>query len=903
MAALTVFLAPDGPSDGVLDVLTDLSAAGLLDPFLWVRESQVESSADIRATAITSGRRKGVSLGDVILDEVLEHDRIRLCVVVPIACGGTVVPFPVEQRVAEMMAHSGSARVTRIRCVIARPGSAAPDTDVARLGWHNVMVAPEEAHGPGGQRRELGASTDPSEVGQHAAPVVAGVMALWSGQEGCPLDVPPQEGLRVVRAFYRRIDAGPVEQALRERVLSTGPELPTPRGWADPVVHLDDPTEACREMADRLWARHVGELVGRRESPRNADVVDLNGRTALLWLWRFVLAALRNWPADWLTGRRNERAVADARRLQRVVLGAGSAYAVVVRGMTEDNVPAGWRDVGVVAADIDERLVAEGLADYRPPAELAEMWVDYRNGAFSLVDGGDRQGMPPRQLNDGRRAILRFADDCVPTPERRFTGVPGQVAARVGTESVQAGDVLGALLLRDRLDHLAGAEPMQAQAAGAVIGDLTDWLRRHERSYSVQVGRRIAGALQRTVEEIKRYLVVLERATREDPAEPTWRESRALVLWIRVLAVLAVLGLVAGPVLGIAGVVNTRVAVTIAGAPVLLWVVVVIAAFVDQQRRIFQEINRRRSLMSEAEAARVNLRQAVSDVRRLQDAYEQYLVWSHIVGALLQRPYGPPVASRAGSPRIARGLPRTTRVAQAMTDDREVGFAADALRPDQFEISWFGNLWDSHVHDAVERLRLHQFADRPDDMTRLRGRRVADTPLQAWADLLEREGTSRTAGDRAWAERLRSLDGKHAGLAGRLLSSVRVTEGGDRRTVALEEFLAAVNQPDEAVRGQEFAPAHFREEARAQQWTAVEFQHAQRSPIGLSRVSTLVQFGLVLPQGHYVVTATGPRPVPEVPAPPTYPGDPPPATPPVDPAATLRPVAGGLVPPAPDGFA
>lgn len=901
MPALTVFLAPDGPADGVLDVLVDLSAAGLVDPFLWVRESQVASAAAIDATAVGGGLRRPVTLADTLLDQ--PHDRVRLCVVVPMAGGAAAVPYPVEQRMVQTLTHNGTAPVTRIRCLIARPGSTAPDTDVTRLGWHNVLIAFEEAYGPTGRLRELSPATDPVDVGRHAAPTVAGVLGLWSGVEGCPLDVPTHEGLRAVRAFYRRIDAGAVEHELRERVLATGPELPLPRGWGDPVIYLDNPAEACRDMAERLWTRHRDKLVGPREEPRYENQVALNWRTALGWLLRFIGAALRNWPADWLRGERNRAAVKNAQRVQRAVLGGGdSAYAVVVRGMTPENVPAGWQEFGAASASIDERLLAEGLSSYQPPAELTEMWADYRSGAFSLVDAGDRQGMPPRQLSDGRRAILRFADDCVPAPDRRFTAVPGQVAARVGLGSVAVGDVLGARLLRDRLEHLGRVEPMQAMAAGGAVGELTDWVNTHDRSYSAQVGGRIAQSLVHTVAQLGDYLRVLDRAPDADTGDTGG--SRAVTLWLRVLAGLAGLGIIAGPALRLMGVVNTRLAVIIAVAPVLLWLGVVVGVFANQQRHLFQELNRRARALSEIEAAQVNLRQAVIDVRRLQDAYEQYLIWSAIVGALLARPYGPPAPAQAGLPRIARGLPRTTRVAQALTDVREISAVAEILRTDQYDVGWFGNLWDLHQRDAVGRLGLHQLVDRPGDIIQMQGRKVQDTPLAAWAALLEREGNTRRVGDAAWSARLSSLDGPRRDLARRLLSSVRVVQDGDEGPLSLEEFLAALDRPDRVGRGLDFAAAHFTEQAQTEKWTGVAEPFPRQSRVGLSRVATLVQLGMVLAPWHFAVTATAPSEVPrEVPLPPTFPDEPALWGRAAGHSPAVPPRSGGSVPPAPDGFA
>jgi hypothetical protein len=910
MSALTVFLAPDGPSGGVLDVLVDLSAAGLVDPFLWVRSSQVESSSVVGATSVGGGVRKPVQISDIVLDQ--SHDRVRLCVIVPVVTDASAVPYEVEQRVAEMLEYSGSAPVTRVRCLITRPGSVAPDTDVARLGWHNVLIAPEEAHGPDGKRLALPPSTDPAEIGPKAAPVVAGLLGLWSGVEGCPLDGHMQPGLRAVRAFYRRIDADAVEQVLRERVLNAGPELPELRGWSDAVVRLDDPSEAAYAMAERLWHRHRAALIGPREQVRRADVAAMNWRTVLGWLLRFIVAAVRAWPRDWIRGRRNQGAVSSARQLQRAVLGSReSAYKIVVHGFTEDNVPAGWRDIGAASAAIDDRLVAEGISQYQPPAELTEMWRDYRQGAFSLVDAGDRQAMPPRRLSDNRRAVLRFVDDCVPAPVRRFTAIPGPIAARVGIEYVQPGDELGARLLQNRLDHLAATEPMQAMAAGGVSAELKQWWQAHNRSYSVQVGRRIAGALLSTAAEIRGHLDMLDRVATDDAEAPI--SSRTLTWLFRILMVLSVLGLVTGPTLGFLGVVKTGAAIAIAMVPVALLMIVTIGAFANEQRRIFQELNRRGELMSDAEAATVNLRQAVIDVRRLQDAYEQYLVWSRIVGSVLHRPYGQPVAAQPGLLRIARGLPRTTRVAQALIDDGKISAAAAVLRSDQFDIGWFSRLWDLHLRDAIDRLGLHDLAGRPEEIAQVRGGRVADTPLSAWADLLEREGTSSIAGDQEWKARLRSLDVERRDLSSRLLSAVQSVDEGDRGPVTLADFLAASDQPDTAAQGQEFAPEHFTGEAVTQQRTGVEFQLSQRSSIRLSRVTVLVQLGFVRPPAEFAVTERPPvAPRPPVPAPPEMPTIAASRPDQVGPTAPTeldpdrmptQPTVRDLVPPGPDGFA
>ncbi len=912
MRALTVFLAPAGPAHGVLDVLTDLSAAGLVDPFLWVSSSHVGTDP-VDAVEVIGGRRRRTALGDAVVDQ--EHAEVRLCVIVPVSTSDEPVPVRTEQHVSEIVSFSGSsASVTRVRCIVARSGSSAPVDVLARSGWHNILIAPEEAHGPGRSRQALGPSEDPVEIGRHAAPVVAGVIGLWTGVDACPLGPHTEPGVRAARAFYRRIDASAVEQELRERVLATQPQLPLPRTWGGRTVYLDDSASACRDMAERLWERNHRLLVTPRVPPKRTPVVEQNWSTLLRWFFKFLKAAVSNLPADWWRAQKAQQAVRMAERVHRLVVGDDGAYRVVVNNVTRENLPAGWRDVGAATARMDEGLVAAGLMQHPPNVELAMLWEDYRNGAFSLLDAGDRPGMPSQQLADGRRGVLRSAADCVPDHRQDFNEVPPHTAALVDVHRVQAGDVLGGLLLRDRLEYIGRQHPAHSLAAGSAVRALAHWMTVQESSYSVQVGRRIAGALLRTIDDIRADLDVLRRAAAEQ--DTVADGDRAFSRWVRFLGVLAVLGIITGPVLRFSEVVNTAAAVLIAVVPLIAWIVFVAINFMRKQAQMFREMNRRQTLLDQVDAAQVNLRAGLVDLRRLQIAYDQYLVWSRIVGEVLGRPYGDAPDPGEAATRIARGLPRTTRVAQALVDKAAVGEAAGALQAELFVAGWLGPLWDRHVADAPVRLGLHDLVQNPAGVLDLHGGRVAESRLAAWADLLVREGTARSIGDDAWSRLMPLLfrtrqDGAPGAavpteLGARLLSSVRGVEDGDHRPVALAEFLAGVDQAAEQARSQEFAPAHFTAEARTQERTRIAWHEPRESRVGLSRVLTLVQLGQAWPAAEFAVARAPATVRRDRPEPPPLPPDPAPAPEPWPDragATARRPASDPHVPPAPDGFA
>lgn len=81
MAAITCVLAPAGVAAGVLDVLTDLSAAGLLARFVWVTDPD-EAGPPRVLTRVQDGRATDVTLQEILTEDHI--DIVRVCVLVPL---------------------------------------------------------------------------------------------------------------------------------------------------------------------------------------------------------------------------------------------------------------------------------------------------------------------------------------------------------------------------------------------------------------------------------------------------------------------------------------------------------------------------------------------------------------------------------------------------------------------------------------------------------------------------------------------------------------------------------------------------------------------------------------------------------------------------------------------------
>jgi hypothetical protein len=853
MSELVVFLAPDGPAGGVLDVLTDLSTAGLVDSFLWVRAAEVTSTG-AGAVAVSHGRRRRVTVQAALADQV--HDRVRLCVLVPLAGADPLVSMAEEQQLTRLVTMVAAATpMIRIRCILARPpDDRAPGEHVERDGWHNVLLAPEDAHGPGLNILPLPPTTDAVEIGRHAAPMIAGIVGLWSGVTGSPLDdMPVAQGVRVGRGFYRRVETRAVEQELRGRVLATLPELPQPRDHTVSSVYVDDVEGACGSMAWAWWTKHWKSLISERETPKKEPIIELGFRTALVWLFKFIWAALRDAPGDWYRSKLNQGAARAARKVHDVVFGSrDSAYSVVVNQRTRDGMPAGWGELVAATGELDERLVTSGA--HPPPTRLDQrlIWQDYVAGAFTLADAGTRGGtdMPP-VLVGANRGVLRSVTDCAPAPEHDFSAIPGRLEAHIGISRVAPGDVLGADALRRKLQH-AGQDPSFAREADSTLEALSAWESQHDRGYSVQVGKLLFGNLAHVFGQIKDYLGILKAAGEEADLLDV-RGRRALVRWMRVLLVLAVLAIVSTPVLAVTHVISVWGAVFIGLLPIVVWLAFAVLSFAREQREIFRDLNRRRELLSEVDAARINLARATKDLRRLSEAYEHYRIWSRIVGVVLRAPFGPPSSGAEARAQIVFGLPRAVKTAQAQIDEQAMAAVAAELRSELFAPGWLSEPWAAHCKGAGGQLGSHELAKSPERLLDLPGG-IQGSYLQAWAELLVRTGTAPATGDALWAEVNRLLRGRRADLESVLLSSVRDSAAGSEMPTDLAGFLRGVDQDPAAAGNQRFTATVFSAQAQAADQPRVAVNSGRVVRAGLSVVAVLVQLTDAYPAYDFVVT-------------------------------------------------
>lgn len=858
---LVVVVAPPGLCSGLLDALQDLSALGLVSPFVWVPASEVPNG-DIPAVAVAAGRRRGTTVQDALVTG--RHTRVRLCMLASLV-DGSAVPEAMEQSMASLLTETGGgARVERLRCVITRGGAGGHDV-LAQEGWHNVLLAPEDSSGPARPRRLLGETTDPLEVARHAAPALAGVLGLWDGVAEAPLDDQdplPGRTVRQARAFYRRLDAAAVAADLRARVTDTRAGVPLPREHGQVAEHVEDVPLATAEMARALWDKHAWVLGGARVQPRQEEIKPIGAWTALRMLFGFLGAALRRAPGQWYAAVMNRAASGIASSVHSLVFGTErAAYEVVVKGMTPGGQPAGWRDFAVAANALDAALTPASEREHEPAARLGALWQDYAGAAMTLLDAGTRDPLlAPVQVGSARGILPRPADS-VPGTAAEFDALSGYVAATAGVGGpLPAVDVLGADALRQRLDvlvadHTAALEAERARQA------LRRWQSDHASSFGVRVGTTLGTRVVEVTREIRQLVTAIASLAEADvPDQASQGRQQRLARWLRIVFYTALVGLVVLAAVAVAVPIAFLDAFWLGTGVVALWFVITFVLFVRQQREVFRELSRRRAAGSQMEATRDNLRTALRDHRRLTAAYGQFLRWSEVVGAFLEEPFGRARASTDdGDVDGVRGLPLAAQVGVAVPDRATLAEVAALIRRDVFVTGWLTGPFEAMLADAPDRLGPEALeVTRSAESVFALGTGSSAALLDRWVQLIRDDGVGTASGDALWHGVVRGLQSDGRELADRLLDQVR--SSGSPHPVELAEFMARVDDTGEHAPRGSFDPAVLSLEGRAKDGSAVVAPFGARASSGLGTTAVLVQLG----QGRPVFDFAGPADAPHV---------------------------------------
>lgn len=853
---MTFFLATPGPAQGIRDVLTDLSAAGLVAPFVWIDEESITSAADrVPCAIIEGGRDRRVHLQELLAGRSLE--KVRLCVLVPFLQSAPAPAGRSEHAIADILtSNAGRARLVRLRLLLARSGGEAEAAAAPALaGWHNLLLAPEDSRGPLLGHETLAGDADIISIGRHAAPMVAGIAGLWTSARHTPFDdqqVLPGSAVRVVRSFYRRLDTSQAEEQLREQVLASGGALPLPRDVGDSVIYVDDAHLANHSMANALWAKHKDLLKGARVPyPVAEPSRKIGARAALMMFLQFLGAALRNAPMAWYSNLTSKLSSTVATAVHTTVFGsAKSAYTVVVKGVSADGTSVGWLDYAQASSELDSALCQPGeKPGHATRADLSALWRDYAASALTLADAGERSGsLPPVQIGSNR-AVLRQASDVMPGPRDQFRDFPGVIGANVGTVALEPTDAMGIQEVRARLhtleqDHALG---LDARRTNSSVGT---WDERVRRSFGYIFGEILARELRTSLGDVRNLLGRLEAAgLAEDPDEAARKRQKSLALWSQVISVVAIVILVGACVLAGRGLIPWLwTGAGIIAGTLLVWVASISILFLKGQQELFQLITSKRRDAETVEIDRANLRTALRDIDRIAAGYRQHQSWSKALGAFLGQPLGQAEERKKTSRRIDWGLPRNAAVGYAAPEATAVQTVATYLRQDLFRVGWLTGPWETLVRESgrhsgpageVVRQNPELLWSQPGVGT--------GSALDVWSQLLASGSVQATGGVVLWDKALTDLAGPKRELLEMMTGQIEHRGERALRTDSLQDFVAGIGQPLPPGDGGTFDRAVFSDVALTRGGARVEETAATTVAAGLGIIAVSTQWseGLV----------------------------------------------------------
>lgn len=795
---LTVLIGPPAVAATMVDVLSDWSASGIVDPVVVVDESALRpGDFRIPAHVIVGGISEATSMQSYLADRVgftrarvVAVGRLRATAESPSAGIATLV-------VGELRRTLPSVSIVQAQVIGATLLGGQLPAEVAWLGWHNIVVAPEDSLAPGAGVERLASDANRGLLDTHLLTSVCTVAGAWAHAQGSPLDdLQPLPGNQVTlfRSFTRLLSAHRVEDELLSRLTSVDGGYPLPQVGSEQAWAVEDELAAARTMSGQLLAKHHYVLPHQRVIPPRAAAKDLGVIDAFKMLWGFLWAALRNAPRAWVEAVVHRTAARIAGTAQRAVFGADDAeYEIVVRGVRGDGTPASWADIDQSTAALSSRIGPAGSAQ-AAGIDLSAFWKDFVGGALTLLDGETRTPELPAVAVGAHRGIVTNPARVVPDPRDVFEPT-GAVAANVKGWRVEPADQIQARALEGELERVAHTNTMLRTAATEDRTRVQEWRAHAERSYTGQVGTELGRAVvstRREVTELAEQLAAADRAMElPDDIEGSQRAVARKLRWIFFGALVAV---VATVVVVLLDVLAPLIGVIVSAVVLVVWLVTSVVVFMNGQRRLFALLHARKELAGRAEVLREFLVAAIADLRRLVRAYRQYIEWSRALGTFVAAPNGRLAEEQQEDIALGAGLPRSIAFGEVQPEQAVLDDVAARLRNEILKVGWLSASWDAFLADVPEQLgpRAYEIREQPDAIWVDQGSSDRSI-LTAWSRCVADRGVAAGA-VQDLRERVRATLVAHpAGLVEQLSASIR-TRGttGELRTVSYREFIAGL---------------------------------------------------------------------------------------------------------------
>lgn len=831
------------------DVLRDWSSLGLISTVHLVDVDSVRPQDVLVPCTVLAG---GTTRGVILQEEVAARDRTEIVRL----CGLTEV----RDTVSGLSNDEAFALLSTLRTAL--PGvevlplhligialqGADSLGDIGWLGWHNVVLAPENSAAPTQGVSPIVYNPDDPVRLTHLAAAVCSLTGLWAAEPSAPFDtraVAPARSLVAARTYTRHLSAAAVESELLARLASVDQGYPVPIFEGASAWVVEDEVGAASDMADALFAKHPYVFPRTREMPRPTAPKKIGPFQALKMLFVFLSQAIRNAPKAFLDRVVHEASARTAALVGGAVFGSGdTAYTVVVNGVRADGMPASWSDIDEALEAASLRAAGRSELTHKSNADLSALWKDFIGAGLTLVDAGARsQELPPRMVG-ARRGIVTTAARVAPDPSEGFC-LPEAVAPYIKNRTVPSYDVVAAHLLNDQLAGIGQRQPHISSQVSAAQAELKEWFGERQRSYTGRVGWTIASGLSKVRTEISTYTEALHAAqAASDVPSRIERQQRGLAQKLKLAFLLAVVAVVVAVVVTVFWEPDWLF-LTIATVLILLvWLIASVVMFMSGQRELFALLHRRREMSSQIEILRQHLSDALDDMRRLSRTYRQYLDWAKAFGRFVHAPLGNPSRQADSELLIGSGLPRNHRFGAARPEDLVLDETSAMMKRDMFRVGWTSEAWDAFLADVPREMGQDRFRLREDKELLFADPGVArESLLTAWADAVADRSDWQGATEALRAKVEALLNGPGAEFGPRLLANVE-TRGVDGKitSVSYESFINRLDS-EAALTGphQTFDRAMFADHAQSSEPWRVADTVSKSSSANLGRTLVVTQ--------------------------------------------------------------
>ncbi|MGB3187311.1 MAG: hypothetical protein WBB15_15765, partial [Ornithinimicrobium sp.] len=477
---LTIFIVPRGKLQAITAALRDWTAAGV------AREHVVIGLESIGSGTASLVQRDQVRL--VRLSALLTDLRPKVARVVLLSEQGLQNTTDVQNRITEFVdelrAGGGKCAWVLAQLMVTRSGLAAePHT---RDSWHTCVLSPEDSYGPG-QAHDTLPATDGTGYAVYDSPRVAVLTGVLDGQTHAPMDdwpLLPNNQVRVVRTFVRRLDATDVEHQLRVRTHSLEEGFPRPRQQSETAAHHPQPHKACASMAESLWNLFAPVFEGPRRPGPRVQRAQIGVLESIRMFFAFMVAAIRRAPMAWFNRTLDRGRARVAGAVEKAVFGPDSHYMVTLGGVAADGSVPTAQEIRVALAHSSQSLgvgdTGQSMSDVRP------LWKAYIEATLTLLDAEPRHPRLGALSHTGQPAVIRHARDIGPGATEVYEVSDGGLRARLDASTVGAEDVREVAALISALEGLQD-DARSGGAASRELQDLREWQRAHAATFTAQL--------------------------------------------------------------------------------------------------------------------------------------------------------------------------------------------------------------------------------------------------------------------------------------------------------------------------------------------------------------------------------------------------------------------------------